>query len=64
MVEVVDSNWRVKGCRSTTCDAAAEEGHFEVLKWARANKCDFGFFTTERGSGNLEMMKCENRVST
>lgn len=48
----------VRGDRST-CTCAAENGHLEVLKWARANGCPWYEFTCAMAAldGHLKVLK-------
>ena len=52
---------RENGCPwdESTCAAAAEGGHFNVLQWARANGCPWNGLTCFYAvlSGHREMLK-------
>ncbi|CAN0196883.1 unnamed protein product [Ascophyllum nodosum] len=53
------SGWASKASGKKVMRAAADGGHLEVLKWARAQGCPFGFDTScaaARG-GHLEVLK-------
>jgi hypothetical protein len=49
-----DCTWDV-----STCDAAAEGGHLEVLQWAREHNCEWTMYTCAYAaeSGHLEVMQ-------